>query len=411
MDSSSTATDQPSRARQASKLEAVEQSAEVASQESVQLGPPEKRLKTNDPNRATDSSAPDATTPSTVASAPSDRFPLPGDETPRTGDDVASSSAFAQPFSKYPLNVNERAPAHSESESSFLSPSSSVVADDRHSYRYDTKEDLQERATYGNKGSQRSMSPDPAFQLPPAPPSTPASQPSVALPFCFEGLADFVGPPSLTTPSAQMLRGDGYVKNAALLEQQQQRLLEGGVTPAPSRHAAAAAPTTASSAALLAATPTVAAAAAAGAATPKPGGTPASIPLPEDFSDWAVGDRYELVRILGRGSYGEVAQAIDLHKTAAAGGEETLFVAIKRILSPFEQQLDAVRLYREIHILRRMKQGGDDALDSSRTMSEMRRHHDCIIQLLDVVQPSALEDFNDLYLVFECTFSFALPLT
>ena len=63
------------------------------------------------------------------------------------------------------------------------------------------------------------------------------------------------------------------------------------------------------------------------------------------------------------------------------------YVAIKRILSPFDQEIDAVRLYREIHILRRL------------------RGHSCIINLLDIVQPPTddLDDFHDLYLVFECT--------
>jgi mitogen-activated protein kinase 1/3 len=118
-----------------------------------------------------------------------------------------------------------------------------------------------------------------------------------------------------------------------------------------------------------------------------------------------VGDRYEMVRILGRGSYGEVAQAIDLSKhppsseaSAALGVHNTTistlqqhqpsFVAIKRIQSPFDQEVDAIRLYREVHILRHM------------------RGHDCIIQLLDVVQPPTddLDDFHDLYLVFECKY-------
>jgi len=103
----------------------------------------------------------------------------------------------------------------------------------------------------------------------------------------------------------------------------------------------------------------------------------------DDFSDWQVGDRYELTRILGRGSYGEVAQARDLQHE---GGDNT-YVAIKRLKGAlaFEQEVDAVRLFREMHILR------------------MLRGHDCIIQLLEVIPPESeqLEEFKDLYLVFE----------
>jgi len=145
------------------------------------------------------------------------------------------------------------------------------------------------------------------------------------------------------------------VENASLLEKQQ-LLSEGAETPAPTR------PTTS--------TTTV--------ARGKP-----SAQISEDFADWAVGDRYKLMRILGRGSYGVVAQALDLH-----AGRQDAFVAIKRIQSPFEQEVDAIRLYREIHILRHM------------------RGHDCIINLLDIVQPpmTDIEDLNDLYLVFECKF-------
>ena len=53
---------------------------------------------------------------------------------------------------------------------------------------------------------------------------------------------------------------------------------------------------------------------------------------------------------------------------------------------PVEQPVDALRFFREIHLLRRLE------------------GHDCIIQLLDIVLPESesVDDLNDLYLVFEC---------
>lgn len=124
-----------------------------------------------------------------------------------------------------------------------------------------------------------------------------------------------------------------------------------------------------------------------------------------DFDLWDVGERYELKRMLGKGSYGEVAQAIDRHavslqekttnppenQESESKSKLPLYyrnstsVAVKRISKAFDQEVDAVRLFREMHILRRL------------------RGHECIIQLVDVVQPRSadLSLFNDLYLVFE----------
>lgn len=171
-----------------------------------------------------------------------------------------------------------------------------------------------------------------AQEVPPAPPSTPASNTSA-----------IQMDPGLATP----LPFREGLRNAYKLEQQQM-LSEGCATPAPKK------PESSSGRVLQ---------------------------MSDDFSEWAVGDRYEMIRILGRGSYGEVAQAVDKY-----AGRPDAYVAIKRILSPFDQEVDAIRLYREIHILRRLK------------------GHSCIINLLDVVQPPTddLDDFHDLYLVFEC---------
>jgi hypothetical protein len=176
-------------------------------------------------------------------------------------------------------------------------------------------------------------------EVPPAPPSTPASDLQTIPSSRLEGVS---------TPLPYIA-----FQNATHLEQQQQQLAEGAVTPAPTR------PTD----------------------NRKKPPKPSTLPLSDDFSEWAVGDRYKLLRMLGRGSYGEVAQALDLSQDRADA-----YVAIKRITSPFDQEVDAVRLFRETHILRRL------------------RGHECVIQLLDVVPPPTddLDDFHDLYLVFEC---------
>ena len=194
-----------------------------------------------------------------------------------------------------------------------------------------------------SSSSRRELSASPSTpfvpEVPPAPPSTPAS--------------DFRS----TLSSSRLLEGMATplpyataVRNAAQLERQQM-LSDGAATPAPTKPAS----------------------------NRTEHDHRGKTSLIDDFSDWAVGERYKMVRMLGRGSYGEVAQALDLHRG-------NLSVAIKRIQSPFEQEVDAVRLYREIHILRQLK------------------GHECVVDLLDVIRPPSdeLEDFHDLYLVFEC---------
>ena len=372
------------------------------------------------------------TTPSTEASNP----PLlnPGDETP-TGKPpdskpIKQASAVAESETASPIGM-VRGAAQFGSISSDLSSSSAATMDAAPNYEstspnnqdeeygdedeyedIDSKEAIQRRATDGTPMARRGRSPfREAGDVPPAPPSTPASQPGMRLACSFDGLPDAVGPPTLggVTPLAPFIAGGQFINNAHVLEKEQHIFDAGAVTPAVIQHSTYKRHSTHSYSSSASMPPSAQSAPTPrpGDATPKPGGCSQSLPQ-DDFSEWAVGDRYELIRILGRGSYGEVAQAIDRIK-AATDGEENAYVAIKRIQSPFDQQVDAIRLYREIHILRRMNEGceGVDTAKHDKSVDRQHKHHECIIRLLDVLEPPTddLDDFHDLYLVFECTFT------
>ncbi|CAK4080995.1 unnamed protein product [Aphanomyces euteiches] len=107
-----------------------------------------------------------------------------------------------------------------------------------------------------------------------------------------------------------------------------------------------------------------------------PGGAAGAggLSLKNSFRAWQVGSRYRLVRVLGKGSYGQVAEAYDTLRNRR--------VAIKKINNVFDQEVDCKRLYREIYILRHLR-------------------HPEVITLLDVLEPPSYKTFNDLYLVFE----------
>ncbi|KAG6963203.1 hypothetical protein JG687_00006704 [Phytophthora cactorum] len=108
---------------------------------------------------------------------------------------------------------------------------------------------------------------------------------------------------------------------------------------------------------------------------PTPSPVPRAAPLNlRNFANWEVGSRYTLVRLLGKGSYGQVAEAFD--------NERQKKVAIKKIINVFDQEIDCKRLYREIYILRRLS-------------------HPQVINLIDVIPPENYDTFTDLYLVFD----------
>ncbi|KAG6610302.1 CMGC/MAPK protein kinase [Phytophthora cinnamomi] len=108
---------------------------------------------------------------------------------------------------------------------------------------------------------------------------------------------------------------------------------------------------------------------------PTPSPVPRAAPLNlRNFANWEVGSRYTLVRLLGKGSYGQVAEAFDTERQKK--------VAIKKIINVFDQEIDCKRLYREIYILRRLS-------------------HPQVINLIDVIPPENYDTFTDLYLVFD----------
>jgi mitogen-activated protein kinase 1/3 len=92
------------------------------------------------------------------------------------------------------------------------------------------------------------------------------------------------------------------------------------------------------------------------------------------FSDWEIGEDYEITKIVGKGSYGDVAEAVQ-KKTGKK-------VAIKRIYRIFEDLIDCKRIVREIAILRKL-------------------NHPNIVGLLDILEPADLGNFDTLYLVME----------
>ncbi|KAG7577683.1 Protein kinase domain [Arabidopsis thaliana x Arabidopsis arenosa] len=94
----------------------------------------------------------------------------------------------------------------------------------------------------------------------------------------------------------------------------------------------------------------------------------------EFFTEYGEASRYQIQEVIGKGSYGVVASAIDTHS-----GEK---VAIKKINDVFEHVSDATRILREIKLLR------------------LLRHPD-IVEIKHVMLPPSRREFRDIYVVFE----------
>ncbi|KAM7249981.1 hypothetical protein ACFE04_021864 [Oxalis oulophora] len=92
------------------------------------------------------------------------------------------------------------------------------------------------------------------------------------------------------------------------------------------------------------------------------------------FTEYGEANRYKILEVIGKGSYGVVCAAIDTHT-----GEK---VAIKKIHDVFEHNSDAIRILREVKLLR------------------LLRHPD-IVEIKCIMLPPSKREFKDIYVVFE----------
>ena len=96
---------------------------------------------------------------------------------------------------------------------------------------------------------------------------------------------------------------------------------------------------------------------------------------PRDFfPQYGESNRYTLLEVVGKGSYGVVCSATDNNT-----GEK---VAIKKITDVFEHVSDATRILREIKLLRHLQ-------------------HPDIVEIRHIMLPPGPTDFDDVYVVFE----------
>lgn len=94
----------------------------------------------------------------------------------------------------------------------------------------------------------------------------------------------------------------------------------------------------------------------------------------EFFTEYGEAQRYNIIEVIGKGSYGVVCSAID-----SLTGER---VAIKKINDVFEHVSDATRILREVKLLRQLK-------------------HPDIVEIKHIMLPPHPREFKDIYVVFE----------
>jgi mitogen-activated protein kinase 1/3 len=101
---------------------------------------------------------------------------------------------------------------------------------------------------------------------------------------------------------------------------------------------------------------------------------PSKVTLPRTSNGWTLPDHYEVIKNIGKGSYGSVAECYDKKKE--------ITVAAKQLKGLFEDLVDCKRILREMAILTR--------LDS-----------DSVVRVHDIVIPESIDSFKELYIVLE----------
>lgn len=93
---------------------------------------------------------------------------------------------------------------------------------------------------------------------------------------------------------------------------------------------------------------------------------------PKTEEMFVVPKKYVIKKKLGQGAYGCVAGGVD--------EEVGKQVAIKKVRNAFDDTTDAKRILRELRLMRSLS-------------------HPCVLGLYDLIRPSSLEHFNDVYIV------------
>ncbi|KAJ7788576.1 kinase-like domain-containing protein [Mycena olivaceomarginata] len=98
---------------------------------------------------------------------------------------------------------------------------------------------------------------------------------------------------------------------------------------------------------------------------------------PKPLPRFEIGENYQLLHLMGEGSYGQVAAAV--HKPTGR------HVAIKKII-PFHHRIFCLRTLRELKLLRFFSDAGVN---------------ENIISIIDIIKPPTLDSFTEIYFVQE----------